>query len=110
LWLPQRDTIIDEFPKRQRRGQIRRTTRSFVARGLLQLAVDPQLDAADRKQVELGFSLAGYHPVADPKLPFLGARRDRRQGVFDALVDHATSPARLRVFNPKSKPKVVTYN
>ena len=80
-----------------------------ILRGLLQLAVDSQLDPPDRKQVEPGLGLAGHHLVADPELPSPDARRDRRQGVFHALVDHA-SPSPFGTFNPRFKPKIVNYN
>jgi hypothetical protein len=73
--------------------------RLLFARDFLQLAVDPRLDAPHGEQLKFGLGLAAHDPVADPELPFPGARRARRHGVFDALVNHANvpHPARIRI-------------
>ena len=68
--------------------------RPLLIRYLFQLTVDPQLDASYREQLKLGLGFAGQDPVADPELPFPGAWRPRRHGVFDALVNHANVPRR----------------
>jgi PilZ domain-containing protein len=62
--------------------------------GLFQLPIDPKLDPPDRQQVEPGFRLARDDLVANPELPFPDARRDRRHGEFDTLVDHTKVPPR----------------
>jgi hypothetical protein len=49
--------------------------RSWLARRQLQRAVDPQLNAADGKQADLGFRLAGLEFVSDSELPFPDAWR-----------------------------------
>jgi hypothetical protein len=70
--------------------------RSWLARGFLELAIDSQLNAADCQEVYPGFRLAGLDLVAEPELPFPGARRYRRcNRVFHALVIHGLSPPRL---------------
>jgi hypothetical protein len=54
-----------------------------------ELAVNSQMDATDRQQVDVGFGLAGLDPVADLELSFPDAWRRGRHGVVDALVGHA---------------------
>jgi hypothetical protein len=67
--------------------------RRRIARGLFELAVDAQLNAADRQQVDPGLRFAGFDRVADPELPFPDPRRCRRNhAVFHAFVSHGTSP------------------
>jgi hypothetical protein len=53
-----------------------------------EFAVNSQMDATDRQQVDVGFGLAGFDPVADPELPFPDAWRCGRHGVVDAFVRH----------------------
>jgi hypothetical protein len=75
--------------------------RGLFGRDFLQLTVDPQLDAPHGEQLKFGLGLAAHDPVADPELPFPGARRACRHGVFDALVNHANVPNRPKsAFNP----------
>lgn len=55
--------------------------------GLVEGAVNAELDAADGQQVDPGFGFAGLDLVADPELPFPDARsRCRHDGIFDAPV------------------------
>jgi hypothetical protein len=63
---------------------------------LLELAVDAQLDAADREQFDPGFGFPGLDLVADPELPIPDSRdRRHRHRIFDASVIHGKSPLRL---------------
>jgi hypothetical protein len=67
---------------------------------LLELAVDAQLDAADREQIDPGFGSPRLDLVADPELPFPDPRdRRHRYRVFDASVIHGKSPPRLTHVN-----------
>jgi hypothetical protein len=45
------------------------------SRGLLKLAVNSQLNAADCQRVDIGLGLAGLDLVPDPELPFPDAGR-----------------------------------
>ena len=70
---------------------------------LLELAVDAQLDAADREQADPGLGFPGLDLVADPELPFPDSRdRRHRHRVFDASVIHGKSPPRF--ISPDQKP------
>jgi len=60
--------------------------------GFLQLAIDPQLDATYRKQMQLCFGPAGLDLVADPELLPPDARRRLCHGELNALVDHQRTP------------------
>ena len=78
----------------------------LIPLGFFQLAIDPKLDPPDGKQIELGFGLACDDPVADAELPFPNARRDRRHGEFNTLVDHIKIPLRpqplqIRIYHLK---------
>ena len=64
----------------------------FVRR-FFQLAIDPQLDPSDGKQLQPGFGLAADDPVANTELPFPRARGGGCDGVFDALVNHTNNLA-----------------
>jgi hypothetical protein len=67
---------------------------------LPELAVDAQLDTADREHFDPGFGFAGLDLVADPELPFPHSRdRRHRHRVFDASVIHGKSPPRLTHVN-----------
>src|SRR3954452_11119420 len=70
--------------------------RSKLAPSLLELAVDPQLNAADCQEADPRFGLAGFDLVADPELPFPDARHcGRRNRVLYAPVIHGKSPPGL---------------
>jgi hypothetical protein len=80
--------------RRIRNTGFNRSWRAGYSRSaFFQLPIDPKLDPPDGKQIELGFGLARDHPVADMELPFPDARSERRDGEFNALVDHMTNPA-----------------
>src|SRR5665213_348669 len=60
-----------------------------------QLAVNAELNAADRQEIDIGFGLAGLDPVADPELPPPNTRRrGQGHGVVDAFVRHESLPPR----------------
>ena len=83
----------------------------LFALGFLKLPIDPELHPPDGKQVELGFGLPRDDLVANAELPFPDARRDRRHGVFDALVIHYKNPAAaLAASNPDLILKIARVN
>jgi hypothetical protein len=67
-WIP--ETWVDQF-----RYFTALSTVSIVGRGLLEFAVDPQLNPADGQQPDVCFGLAGLDCVAGPELPLPNARR-----------------------------------
>jgi hypothetical protein len=67
--------------------------------GLLEFAVNAQLNAANCQQIDPRFRLAGLDLVADPELPLPDARRSRNgNGIFYTPVMHGESPAALSAF------------
>jgi hypothetical protein len=65
----------------------------LASRGILELAVNSQLNAADRQQIDSCFRLARLDGLADPELPFPDPRHGRhRERVFDAPVIHGKPP------------------
>jgi hypothetical protein len=73
---------------RAQQNKLRRTPKPQML-DLPELAVDAQLDAADREHFDPGFGFAGLDLVADPELPFPHSRDSRhRHRVFDASVIH----------------------
>ena len=84
---------------RAQQNKLRRTPKPQIL-DLPELAVDAQLDAADREHFDPGFGFAGLDPVADPELPFPHSRdRRHRHRVFDASVIYGKSPPRLTHVN-----------
>jgi hypothetical protein len=77
-------------------------------RGLFELAVNSQLNAADGQQIDSRFRLAGFDDVADPELPFPDVRRRaQRHAVLYALIHHERASPRLTDGRCYDGPQVV---
>src|ERR1019366_5868299 len=74
------------------------------SRGLLKLAVNSQLNAADCQRVDIGLGLAGLDLVPDPELPFPDAGRDavaELVGIVSGVINLESSGVEASDWRPR---------